>query len=285
MRRVLVSLANARPTIAFLGLTIGFSWFIWFVGYVVSPSDGALFVAIAVGSFGPAIAAASLTWASGRSVRSWLVDVLDWRLPARWYLAAIGVPVLIYGVATAVLVAAGATLQFGKLGVGVLLFVSALPVATVLTGGNEELGWRGFLLPRLQRRHDALTASVLVGIAWAFWHLPVYLLPTGLIEGTFELFVPFLVLMSVVFTWLYNSTDGSVLLSMLMHGSMNSAIGVFVGILALDSVSTLTLWGSRIVGAGVLVLVLLALYHRRTLSTRPKSVAGSSPVHDVSERS
>lgn len=260
-----------HPLVAFLGIAYGFSWTAWFLGYLAQSTQMALFGAIIVGGFGPAIAATVVTWGSGRSVRTWLVTLLRWRVAPRWYVAALFVPVLIYGVAAVVLIGAGATVQFDRFGWGVLVFLSGLPVATLFTGGNEELGWRGFLLPRLQRRYTAFQGSILVGLVWAGWHLPVYFLPLGLIEGSYILFVPFIVPVSIVLTWLYNSTNGSVFLAMLMHGSVNSATGLFVGLLLVETVDEFVLWSARIVGVLSIVAVILVCYDQRTLSTQQKS--------------
>lgn len=259
-----------HPVASFLAVTYGFTWTAWYLGYLVRSTRVALFVAIVVGGFGPAVGAIAVTRATGGSVREWLRSVLRWRLPVRWYLAAVGVPAVVYAVAAALLVFAGAGVRLSTAGRGALVFLAGLPVATLLTGGNEEFGWRGFLLARLQRRYDAFSASILVGLAWAGWHLPVYFLPLGLIEGSYALFVPFIVAVSVLLTWLYNETGGSVLLAMLMHGSVNSATGLFVGVLVLDGVSETALWGSRIVGAAALAAVLLARYDRTTLCSSPR---------------
>ena len=268
-----VPLIAAHPLVAFLGITFGFSWSTWFLGSLVQSTQIALLGAIIVGGFGPGIAAIVVRWATGRSVRTWLVTLLRWRVAPRWYIAALFVPVLIYGIGAVVLIGAGATVQIDQIGWGVLVFLGGLPVATLFTGGNEELGWRGFLLPYLQQRYTAFQASVLVGLVWAGWHLPVYFLPLGLIEGSHILFVPFIVPVSIVLTWLYNSTEGSVLLAMVMHGSINSATGLFVGVLVVETVDEFVLWGARIVGVFGIVAVLLILYDRGTLSNQRKSTA------------
>ncbi|MEZ3163429.1 type II CAAX endopeptidase family protein [Halorubrum sp. RMP-47] len=236
-----VPLVTAHPLAAFLGIACAFSWSTWFLGSLIQSTRTLAVATIVVGGFGPALAAVAVRWAAGRTVRTWLATRLRWRVAPRWYAAALLVPVLIYGIGAAALVAAGATVRVDRFGWGVLAFLGGLPVATLVTGGNEEIGWRGFLLPRLQRRHGAFRASILVGLAWAGWHLPVYVLPFGLVEGPYVLFVPFIVLVSVVLTWLYNSTEGSVFLAMITHGAVNSATGLFVGLLAVESVDAFIL--------------------------------------------
>lgn len=268
-----------RPVVAFLGLACGVSWSAWGAGAALGPTGPGAVVAVVAGAFGPAVAAVFVTGASGASVRSWLRARLRWRVSPRWYALAVLVPVLAYAVAAAVLVGAGATVQVERAGRGVLLFLGGLPVATLLTGGNEELGWRGFLLPRLQQQHTALRAGLLVGLAWAGWHLPLYLLPLGLTEGPYLLFVPFVVPASVVLTWLYNSAGGSVLPAMVLHGSLNAATGLFVGLIAVGTVADTVLWSARVVGVLAVVALLLAVYDRTSLADGPRATAvpGAEP--------
>jgi membrane protease YdiL (CAAX protease family) len=90
-------------------------------------------------------------------------------------------------------------------------------------GGNEALGWREFALPRLQRSYSAFTASLLIGVCWFAWHLPLFL-----VAGSSQAGVPVayygiaVIALSVVFTWLYNETGGSDLLTMLLHAPVNT---------------------------------------------------------------
>jgi membrane protease YdiL (CAAX protease family) len=101
-------------------------------------------------------------------------------------------------------------------------------VATALYGGplGEEAGWRGLALPRLQKRFDPLLASVLLGLAWALWHLPLHVsgyysavfgsLLTGLLLRAFST-IP----LALIFTWLYNRTRGSLLVMVVLHTAVN----------------------------------------------------------------
>jgi len=94
---------------------------------------------------------------------------------------------------------------------------------------GEEFGWRGFALPRLQRQLGALLGSLVLGVIWSAWHLPLHLVPelnwtvgnTPLI-WFFLLGAPW----SIFFSWLYNNTEGSVLLAILLHASINFSMGV-----------------------------------------------------------
>ncbi len=91
-------------------------------------------------------------------------------------------------------------------------------------GLSEEPGWRGFALPRLQGRFSPLTSSIILGVLWAVWHAPARFggieaktLEDTLIEWVLILFV------TVIMTWFYNRTEGSILVTALFHASMNTA--------------------------------------------------------------
>lgn len=96
----------------------------------------------------------------------------------------------------------------------------------ILTNG-EEMGWRGYVLPRLQARHNALVSSLVVGAIWSVWHLPKFF-GTGFSgERSFFWFTIFSLAAAVLYTWLYNNTRGSLLLVTLFHATQNSA-GMFL---------------------------------------------------------
>jgi membrane protease YdiL (CAAX protease family) len=90
----------------------------------------------------------------------------------------------------------------------------------VTFGLGEEMGWRGFALPRLQRGRTALSATLILGLLWGLWHLPAFFFRDTYMEmGVLGLpmFLVSIIFASVVFTWLYNSTGGSVLMVILFH--------------------------------------------------------------------
>jgi membrane protease YdiL (CAAX protease family) len=89
---------------------------------------------------------------------------------------------------------------------------------------GEEIGWRGYALPRIQTGRSALVASFILGLLWALWHIPSFLMTNSLHQGTpFLSWMVWLFLMTIVLTWLYNSTGGSVLIAWLYHTAMNYA--------------------------------------------------------------
>jgi uncharacterized protein len=116
-----------------------------------------------------------------------------------------------------------------------LLFTFYLPTAAIgilYPSLGEEPGWRGFALPRLQQQHGPLIGSLILGVLHGLWHFPAYFLPGFILPGRFDP-VAFaantcaIIVMTVVWTWLFNRGQGSVLLIMLVHGASNATSGVF----------------------------------------------------------
>jgi CAAX protease family protein len=94
---------------------------------------------------------------------------------------------------------------------------------------GEELAWRGFALPRLQAKYNALTSSVILGAIWGLFHLPLFFTTTGSSQAGAS-FLPFVygtIILSILFTWVFNNTKGSVLLAYLFHAATNTWTRVF----------------------------------------------------------
>lgn len=200
--------AARRPLIAFVVLAYVISWTLW------APTLFGVggFALQAVGAFGPAIAAALVTHWTGNSVQTWFRSLWRWRVPLRFYLYALGLPMALFGSTNLVLAALGQTVHLDRLPDAAVSWLATFVVVALVGGGQEEPGWRGFALDRFQARHAPLTATVLLGLVWGLWHLPLY----GLAFVGPMMFVVF-------YTWLYNRT-GSVLLCVLLHGAFTPSL-------------------------------------------------------------
>jgi len=142
------------------------------------------------------------------------------------------------------------------------LGLAALPLWLLTFGIGEETGWRGFALPRLQRDRSALSATLILSILWALWHLPQFFY---LFEPTIAIgWLLGLICGAVLLTWLFNSTGGSILIVAIWHGCFNfiSASNAGNGILAAVVSSLVMIWA----------VVLFFWFKPRNLSTRPKVV-------------
>lgn len=263
-----VAVLARRPIVSFVAIAYLFSWSVWIAVSQLVSTAPAQFLAQTLAGFGPAVAASVVVAASGESLRTWVADMAVWRLPARWYLAALGLPVLFAGVEAAAYAVFVGPLDPAVLPGRVSLWMGSFVVALLLTGGNEEPGWRGFLQPRLQQRYSALTAAVIVGVVWTVWHLPLHVVLPELSMGPQSIAllsriatVP----LAVLLAWLYNSTDGSVVVAMLFHAGWNTSQFLVPapmpeGAEAVDSNIAVVLWGARLVAVLVATGVVLVVY-------------------------
>lgn len=218
-----------HPLAAYYALTLAISWAVELP--LVAVKQGWIDVPIPfsvhyLASFGPALAALIVTALIGG--RSGLAElwgrVARWRVNRPWVAFAVGSPLAL--AILGVLVTAVAQGQwpdlrlFGQVNYLPYLGWWVLPLWLITFGFGEEIGWRGFALPRLQKTRSASAATWILGFSWVVWHLPAFLylntyqnmpwivLP-GLIFG--------ILCGAVVLTWLYNGTGGSVLMVAIWH--------------------------------------------------------------------
>jgi membrane protease YdiL (CAAX protease family) len=152
---------------------------------------------------------------------------LIWRVGIAWYLAALLLPTLIYLTAIGVYTIFGGqapdfsqTMAHQIFGTATSLWlVIPFLLFDMLTNG-EEIGWRGYVLPRLQWRYSALISSLILGVIWTMWHIPKFL-----VAGNNTPFVWYLIMTiarAILFTWVYNNTRGSLLLVTIFHAAINT---------------------------------------------------------------
>jgi membrane protease YdiL (CAAX protease family) len=226
------NILTRRPLVAFFVLSILLFLLLFAAAGIAFTLDAPAwlqYLTQALSSWSPNFAAVIVTAAISGSagVRKLLSGFLKWRVRPVWYLVAIVAP-LALGYAVAGIYC----LSAGRLSGVLASFTVPTVLATVLSHLfrgplGEEVGWRGFALPRLQERHSALKSSLILGLVVVVWHIPTFFIQ-GLTGPALLLFiVSFVVaLMSftVVMTWLYNNTGGSLLLATLMHLSFNVAL-------------------------------------------------------------
>jgi uncharacterized protein len=226
----------------FFGLAFGISWLFLIADALGSHGlipfrltlSGPGILLVLLMSYGPTFAALIVTWATeGRAgIRTLLRRLLPWRAGLRWYVLALMGPVVLAFATGTLQELFGATLQPlpGPVHQVVLMGVVGSIVHALANG--EELGWRGYALPRLLARYNALSASLILGAIWFVFHLPIMFTASGVGGSqTLEDALPFLVstlALSVVITWMFNTTRGSVLPIILLHGALNTWPGVFV---------------------------------------------------------
>ena len=231
---------------AYVGLTFALAWAAWAPAAALfrdphrpglpSPTGG-LVVLQTLGAAAPTLAAYLVLRVSGRrDLLDWITSRYRiWRVHPGWYLTAglLAPAITLLSLWVRALadphfqVAPGSPLgeMLADLGVGGVALVFPLLVLAWLPSSAllEEFGWRGLALPLLQRRWNALTASVVLGLVWGVWHLP-------LMVANGDPPIPYLLLIvphTMLMTWVVNSTRGSMLLAMLFHASLATALTTF----------------------------------------------------------
>lgn len=227
------------PLAGFFALTFALTWSAW-GGALLWVRDASLpsplgsvptAALIYLGIFSPGIVAVLLTARRGkRGVGDLLRSLLAWRVGARWYLFAVGYIVVVK------LGASGAHWLIEGVGPVRGPSPALLLLATVgstVSGGQvgEELGWRGYALPRMAGRWGWGWASIVLGLIWALWHVPLFYMPGADTYGqSFPLYTVQVTGLSVAIAWLYVRVGGTLLLPMLMHASFNNLTNVVPGV-------------------------------------------------------
>jgi uncharacterized protein len=209
-----------RSLIAFFGITFGVSWTL-FAAADALPAGGA--AVRLLGVVVPSLVALALTArAEGREgALALLRRIVDPRVRARWYVFAAGYMIVIkLAVAVAHRAIAGAWPPFGP--TPLVLMAAAVLVSTPVQAG-EEIGWRGYALPRLGSLIGLGPASLVLGVVWACWHLPFFLMAGTDTSGqSFPVYLSQVTALSVAMTWLYWRVGGTLLPLMVMHAAINN---------------------------------------------------------------
>lgn len=222
---------SSWPALAgFVVCTYAVTWSVWLA--VASAQGHSLAFGLGgpvffVGVFAPALVAIAMTFRrDGRTgVAQLLRPVGVWQVSPWYYLFA-----MTYLAATKLLAAllirfiTGTWPTFGDISVPMML--GGIVVSTWVQAG-EEIGWRGYALPRLTRLVGLGPASIALGLIWATWHLPLFFLAgSGSTGQSFPLYALHVTALSVAMTWLFWKTEGSLLLVMLMHASVNNTTAI-----------------------------------------------------------
>ena len=207
-----------------------------------------------VASFGPLLAASMVTLATRgpAGLGRLFSGLVRWRARPIYWVVAVVAPCTVFAlILLGAKLAEGAWPDLASLGrpdyLPALGILPTLLLWTVTFGAGEEVGWRGFALPRLQATRSAFSASMVLGVFWAAWHLPALLYRDTYIEMGL-LVIPMLLTVAVVgstvYTWMFNGTRGSLLIPVLFHGLFDF----------------FSVWPSGVIGPGMAMTVLMVFW-------------------------
>jgi membrane protease YdiL (CAAX protease family) len=225
--------------VIFIGIAYLVSWSMWLFIILAGETNQYLFW---LAGFGPTISAILLTaFTQGFSGVKRLF-YLGWRVRPFWYfISLLGTP-LVMLVSLGLHVMMGAdTPQFIDPNHMVtsldqwLLIIVVFAYIFIFTALGEEIGWRAYLLPRLQKSFSPFISSLLLGLVWALWHLPLFWMSENFHQQLpLSWFLLQILGSTFIYTWIFNRTQGSLLIALLFHTSSNAAVGL-LPILPLDN--------------------------------------------------
>lgn len=256
---------------AFFLLTYVLTWSCWIPAVLLQNLPRTLgYVLWLAGTFAPSVVALSMTARTeGKDgVGALLRRLFQWQVGIQWYVFAVAYIVAVK-LAAAVLhrLAVGAWPRFGS-ELSALMLLATLFSTPVQSG--EEIGWRGYALPRLANSMGYARASLVLGVAWACWHLPqFFFVAADTYRQSFPVWSLQVVALSVAMAWLYVGTNGSLLLVMLMHAAVNNLKDI-VPSAAVSPTKPFSLHTSRVMYLTAAVMWVAAAYFLLRLSRRDR---------------
>ncbi len=233
-----ISFVKTTSFIWFSLITFIFSWLawlpiiIWDLSTVESPAGVPLF---ALGGFGPTVVGAFFILSSKERKTLWSRIFDPRRTGWLWLLVALLIYPAIFLVSALLILPFGATWPEAEPLISMLSgprsFIVSTIIILLLGPVSEEVGWRGYALEKMQQVWSPMKTSLIVGVIWWAWHLPLFFMPDtlhgsqGLLSAFTAGYFLTVVSYSILFTWLYNSTKKSILVAILAHFSINFTLG------------------------------------------------------------
>lgn len=279
------SLVQNNKLLTYIVITFLCSWTCWLTVFNdLKPSlfefDARTLTFFLLGAYAPSLVALLLTaYLDGTAgVKQLLKRLVMWRVGFFWILLALAIGPLIYLLAVALYAAGGGFL--GAVNMGLLPWIPVVFLFSVLLGPlAEELGWRGFVLPCLDPKNKFVTSSIVIGLIWGAWHLPLFWAVIGTSVSGFPVTIESVGLFffaaigtSFFYVWMFNKTMGSVFVAVLIHLSWNAS-GNITSMLfpEMDATQKLALFNYPVAIVWALVLLATGIYwlKRRTAPAIP----------------
>lgn len=211
-----------RQLVLFFALTYGLSWTLFFIGHQTD-----MVLIIIMGVWSPTLASLFLNgyFYGKKGLLQLLGRFKRFRIKWYWWALLFLIPATIHFTG----VSLWQLLYTGEISPSILnisYWLGAIIPSFLIAGFGEELGWRGFALPRLQRHFSPVVASLILGIVHLFWHLPTYWLGQGIHNVPFVYVLAFIFPWTFIFSWLYNKSGGSMLFAVGFHAISNASLSI-----------------------------------------------------------
>ena len=226
--------ADARSKLAiFVFIVLAFLW-AWGMGFAATQvkaySPGLNVALMVVAGFGPSLAGIAVVafFSSPAGLRDWARRCLNWRVGWRWFVLAFLAPPAVMVCALAIDAALGGELPAWPASGQIPLAIANFGFVLLIGGPlGEEFGWRGYLMPAITAKLNWRAASLVIGVVWGVWHLPLfYMADTAQSQMAIPVFMLNILAGSVLFGWLFERTLGSVLPALMLHTSLNAWAGI-----------------------------------------------------------
>ena len=256
------------------------------LAYIIGFGLSALILLTGSGIFG-FIASSSSLWAAlivvgltegKEGLKKLFSGFKRWRCNPIWYIIALFVPFVFY------LVPIGISMLLGNpfLAPSLEYWIMFLPMFLYMfiqAGLGEEIGWRGFATPKLSENNTVLVSSLIVGLVWAVWHIPLYFFPgfiqyeTSVQFGFATSFIAYSIMVlayAVIFTWVYNVSEGNLWIPVLMHTSIN-VFGWFLNFIGFLTAEGFVTMISYVIIWVVFAIIVTIVYGPKNLSKEDKN--------------
>jgi membrane protease YdiL (CAAX protease family) len=227
------SKSENRNLLLFFAIAIGFTWLFWVpqalaTQGIIAPS---WFTNLKIAAWGPLVAAFLMTFINegGKGVLNLLKRAVDLRFNKLWLIPVfLLLPVIIGGSLLIAIISGEPSPEIFWLDEPLSLAIVFFGI--LILGGplQEEFGWRGYALPRLQLRFNALVSGLIMGAIWFIWHLPLFFISgEAYYQSPMLAVLPAMVLLTILFTWIFNNTGGSIFAALIFHTTYNWSHTIF----------------------------------------------------------
>lgn len=266
-------IAREHPLVLFFSLAYLVAWLSWLPLILSQTGIGYLPIKIPmpyviIGTFAPLFAAFLIQWLTQHNLKFF-------RFRVGWKHLLLGLIVGFILIASAFILIPSAILTKPPLSLwnwkAFLAYPSAIIHSIFLAAGplGEEPGWRGFALPRLLRKYNPFLASLILGVLWFCWHLPLFLIPTWT-SSPMYIYAMLVVSLSFVMTFIYNISKGNIVVAIIMHGIFNSSPFILNDFLANSATKELISFELLLALSFVFLAVLLLLFTQGRLGYETK---------------